>query len=63
MDDIVDEKYEWEVMLWEEEEALEALMVSGVDWEVAEELLAIDRGDAPSPPYPIVAEGVAGKIT
>jgi hypothetical protein len=56
MDDIVDEKYEWEM---DEEDVGEESLVGEVamDWGLAEELMEIDRGDAPPQPvYPICIE-------
>ncbi len=51
MEDIVDEKYEWEAFGYGEVFGQEEELDEGsVDWLIAEELLAIDRGDPPPPP-------------
>ncbi len=59
MDDIVNERTEWE--LYGEEEVLGSARRQpagdGIDWELMEELLAVDRVDPPPPPaYPVVVE-------
>lgn len=58
MDDIVDEKWEWEMYGEEEIFGLEpGIGEDGVDWTVMEELYSIHCGDAPPPPaYPMVVE-------
>ncbi len=62
MDDIVDEQYEWETCGEEELFGERQQPAGDVDWELLEELLAVDRGDAPAlPAYPMVVE-VDGKL-
>ena len=65
MDDIVDEKYEWQMFGEEEIFCLERSEINegDIDLRLMEELLAIDCGDAPPPPaYPMVVE-IDGKQT
>ncbi len=59
MDDIVDERYEWEMFGEEELFGARPLRCAAgeVDWQLMEELLTIECGDAPAlPAYPMVVE-------